>query len=197
MITFSRIRKRWRVLRALGRNPLVRLSDRVEAAIMALVLAASLAAIPLAAAVGDQVSAERGRAYAAQANARHLVDAIAMGQTTASYAGSKVTVTHARWRVGSADHVASLATDRPASDGDHIGVWVDGQGNLANPPTPAWRATVDGAVIAAGVWLAATVSAVALFALLRRFIDRVRYTGWDRDIAKLVGDDGGRASRRP
>src|SRR4029077_3894617 len=57
---------RWRLAQALGRNPLVRASDRIEVAVMALAVAVSLAAMPIAGAIGTAVRDEQSRVYAAE-----------------------------------------------------------------------------------------------------------------------------------
>jgi hypothetical protein len=67
---------RWRLAHALGRNPLVRVSDRVELAAIALAVAVSIGMIPVACAIGGTVTeaqagttrAELGQAHAAASN---------------------------------------------------------------------------------------------------------------------------------
>jgi hypothetical protein len=44
-------------------------------------------------------------------------------------------------------------------------------------------------------WLAVTAATALLVALVRQGLERARYTGWNRDIASLVHDDGGRTNR--
>lgn len=62
---------RWRLIRAVGRrNPLVRMSDRLEAAILILVFTVSLAAVLVAVAAGDAVHTQCTSAYAEQAQSR-------------------------------------------------------------------------------------------------------------------------------
>ena len=47
---------RWRLAQALGRNPLVRVSDRVELAVIALAVAVSIGMVPVACAIGGTVT---------------------------------------------------------------------------------------------------------------------------------------------
>ena len=69
---------RWRLAHALGRNPLVRVSDRLELAAIVLAVAVSIAMIPVACAVGDAVTetqaaathADQGQAPAAAIDPR-------------------------------------------------------------------------------------------------------------------------------
>ena len=46
---------RWRLAQLRGRNPLVRTSDRIEVAVMALAIVASLAVVPFAGAIGTAI----------------------------------------------------------------------------------------------------------------------------------------------
>ena len=62
MDTFTVRLPRWPVLlRLLGRDPLVRTTDRIEALVLVLVVALSLLAAPITAAVGTAVTAHDGR----------------------------------------------------------------------------------------------------------------------------------------
>jgi hypothetical protein len=69
---------RWRLAQALGRNPLVRVSDRLLLAAVALAVAVSIGMIPVACAFGGTVTeaqaettrAELGQAQAAASNSR-------------------------------------------------------------------------------------------------------------------------------
>ena len=76
MDTFTVRLPRWPILlRLLGRDPLVRTTDRIEALVLVLAVVVSLLAIPIAAAVGTAVYDSRRQAYAEQAHTRHTVAA--------------------------------------------------------------------------------------------------------------------------
>jgi hypothetical protein len=49
---------------------------------------------------------------------------------------------------------------------------------------------------AAGFWLAVTAIAALFVALVRRGLRHARNTAWNREIAVLVHDDGGRTGRQ-
>ena len=55
MQTFTLLPERWWVVRVFGRNPLVRLSDRVGVLLVLLACAVSIIAAPVAGAVGTAV----------------------------------------------------------------------------------------------------------------------------------------------
>jgi hypothetical protein len=73
---------------------------------------------------------------------------------------------------------------------------VDSNGRQVSPPAGAWQAGADAVVAAAGLWLCVIAAATLLVTLARRGLRRARYAGWNRDIATLVHDDGGRTNRR-
>jgi hypothetical protein len=187
---------RWRLAQARGRSPLVRTSDRIEVAVMALAVAVLLAAMPVAGAIGTAVHDGHARAYAAEQQDRHRVAATATKDSTASPRGA-VSVVAARWQVGDVENAGSFTWNSPVENGSSVDIWVDRQGRHVGPPTPSWHAGVDAIVAAVGFLLSVTAVAALLVASARRLLRRTRYAGWNRDIASLVHDDGGRTNRRP
>lgn len=173
---------RWRLAQARGRNALVRTSDRIEVAIMALAIAISLTAIPFAGAIGTAVHEAQARTYAAEQQTRH--------RATTTTEDNAV----ARWQVGDAENAGAL--DAAVKDGSSLDVWVDRNGRHVGPPAPSWQAGADAVVAAVGFWLSVTALAALLVAAVRPFLRRARYGGWNRDIASLVHDDGGRTKRQ-
>ena len=76
MDTFTVRLPRWPILlRLLGRDPLVRTTDRIEALVLVLAVVVSLLAAPIAAAIGTAVYDTSRRTYAEQAHTRHTVAA--------------------------------------------------------------------------------------------------------------------------
>jgi hypothetical protein len=182
---------RWRLAQALGRNPLVRTSDRIEVALMALAVAIGLAAVPVAGAIGTAVHDGQSRIYAEEQLSRHKVAATATDDSTARPKG-QVAVVQARWQVGDPENAGNY----PVKYGASNDIWVDRQGRHVSAPAPSWQAGADAVGAAVGFWLAVTAAATLLFGLIRRCLKRARYAGWNRDIASLVHDDGGRTNRR-
>jgi Flp pilus assembly protein TadB len=184
---------RWRLAQALGRNPLVRASDRIEVAVMAVAVAVSLAAMPIAGAIGTAVHDEQSRVYAAERQDRQRVAAATTEDSAASPKGPDAVV-QARWQVGDVENAGAYTWDSPAKDGTSTDIWVDRQGRHVSAPAPSWQAGVDAVGAAAGFWLSVTAAAALLIALVRRCLKHARYAGWNRDIASLV-HDGGRTNR--
>jgi hypothetical protein len=172
---------RWRLAQARGRNALVRTSDRVEVAVMALAIAVSLAAMPVAGAIGTAVHDAHAKTYAAERQDRHKAE------TTAKDSAAP------RWQVGDVENAGAFSL---VKEGPSLDVWVDRNGRRVAPPAPSWQAGADAIVAAMVFWLSVTAVAALLVALVRRGLKRARYAGWNREIASLVDDDGGKTNRR-
>src|ERR1700741_1319540 len=115
----------WWVLRACGRNPLVRGIDRLELLIIVLGILVVLVATALAGALGTAVHDARSRVYIAQAQARHAVTARAMDDSTVvlSVDDNAATRVTARWQVNGSEHTSVLNWDHAVKSGDPLMIW--------------------------------------------------------------------------
>lgn len=77
MLTFTLDPRRWPLICAFCRNPLVRVTDRLEALVIVLAIVVSLPAAPSAGAVGTAVYDTRRQQYEAEVLTEHAADAIA------------------------------------------------------------------------------------------------------------------------
>jgi len=186
---------RWRLAQVRGRNPLVRTSDRIDVVVMALAVALSLFSVPVAGAIATAVHDDRAHVYAAERQDRHRVAATATSDSPTSPRGS-VSVVQARWQFGDVENAGAFTSDAPVKQGSSVDIWVDGKGRHVSAPAPTWQAGVDATGAAVAFWLSVTAAAALLVALVRQGLKRARYAGWNRDIASLVHDDGGRTNRR-
>jgi hypothetical protein len=183
---------RWRLAQVRGRNPLVRTSDRIEVVVMVLAIAVSLAVLPFAGAIGTAVHDEHAQTYAAERQDRHRVLAPATDDRAQSPKGPTA-VMQAWFRAGDVENAGAYI---PAKDSSKADIWVDRDGRHVGPPPPTWQAGFDAVVAAVGFWLSVTAVAALLVALLRLGLNHTRYAAWNRDIASLVHDDGGRTNPR-
>jgi hypothetical protein len=196
MQRFSLDPSRSRTIRALGGNPLLRTSDRIEALVVLAAVVVALIAAPIAGAAGTAAHDARSRAYTEQAQHRHLVTATVTnpgGTTVRPYLISSVA--QVRWRTDGIDHVGAVPRDEPTKAGDRVDVWVDDRGDVTSSPGTALRAVVDSFGIALALWLGAVAAAAAVVAFARYWLNRARRAEWDREIGILVGHDGGRTNR--
>ncbi|MDT5146984.1 MAG: hypothetical protein QOC58_1629, partial [Mycobacterium sp.] len=105
METFTLDPRRWRVARIVGRNPLLRRSDRIEALVVLLALVASLAVIPLAGVVGAVAYGTRECLYSQEAQERHRVVATV---SEVIIEDSGTTVVQARWPTASGEQTGAV-----------------------------------------------------------------------------------------
>jgi hypothetical protein len=172
----------WWVLRACGRNPLVRGIDRLELLIIALGILVVVVAAALAGALGTAVHDARSRVYIEQAQARHAVTARAMEDST--------------FMLRVAEHTSVLNWDHVVKSGDPLTIWVDRDGRHVDAPAPTSRAAADAVGIAYAAWQTVALAVAGLVCWGRRRLDRRRDSAWERDIRCLIDDDGGRTNRR-
>jgi len=190
-------------VRAFGRNPLLRWTDRLEACVIVFAIVAALAATPVCAAAAAGVYRSRLQLYGAQSRARHTVTAtvvepgpplhtphatsgavLVMWLDTADGArGGEVQVAHTGWMSG----------NRAVNAGDRLDIWVDDAGTLAAAPTPPSQAGLDAVGFGAGIWIVATLGLMAAVGMSRSPLNRIRHVQWEREIRGFA--DGGRSNR--
>ncbi len=193
MDTFTLSVGRCWILRALGRSPLVRFSDRVEAVVLLLVVVTALVVTPVAGAIGTAAYEARARLYTEEAQTRQTVAATAIDDSTLIVEqDAKAFRTNARWHANGVEHFGSVESAQQTKAGDQMDVWVDASGDQVAAPTPTSRAGIDAMFAAAGAWLIAMAGVAGLSMVVRSWLTRRRYRGWDREWAALVSDDGGR-----
>jgi hypothetical protein len=189
MQAFSFSPTRWRTIRAFGANPLVRISDRIEAIVVVSAVAISLLAAPVADAIGTAVHDARSRVFAEEAHTRQPTRAI-VTTTRRSAAGARPyidsTIVEARWLVEGMEHTDTFSSKRAVTVGDQIDVWVNDTGERVGPPPPASQAVVEAVWVGVLLWLVVVGAAVALAALVRWRLDCRHETDWEREIAGLA-----------
>lgn len=182
---------RWPVFEAFRRNPLLRASDRIEAAAMAVAVIVSLLAISVACALGTAVHDAQRATYAQQHHSRQPVTATITDDPAAHKISRTNTVTMtARWSAAGAEHTGAVTTHTAAKPGDHVTIWVDNTGALTDEPTPASRAEIDAVTAALFAWTAVTTTASLLLGAVRVLCNRIRAIGWQNGIDALISHEG-------
>jgi hypothetical protein len=185
----------WPVLRLFSRNPLIRTSDRIETAVATLAGLVVVIAAACAGVIGTMIHDAETQNYLEQARTRHVLVASAVEDSTpAGPGGTAASAVHARWQVNGLDHTDILASQYAVKAGEPLHIWVDGNGNLVDQPTPLARAATDAWTAASVGWLIVVVAAAHMVAIVRAHVRRMRYGQWDREIRSLVEDDGGRTN---
>jgi hypothetical protein len=184
----------WWVLRACGRNPLVRGSDRLELLITALGILFVLVAAACSGALGTAVHDARSNVYTAQAQTRRTVIARAIDDSTIVFGDDEYPTVrvNARWQANGTDHTGSFTLPRAVKTGDPLSIWADANGNRVDAPTPTSQAGVDAVGVAYTAWLTMALAAAGLICWGRSRLERLRDSAWEREIRCLVDDDSGR-----
>jgi hypothetical protein len=194
--TFTVRLPQWPIFGLFRRNPLVRASDRVEALVMAVAVMVSLLAVPVAAAAGTAIHDSRRDIYAQEHHSRHLLTATITDDAAARNISRTNTATMAaRWSAAGAEHTGAVTVQSATKSGDHLAIWVDDNGALADEPTPTTRAAVDAVAAALFMWAGVTTAAAILLAGTRAVCDRIRASRWQHAIDSLVGRDGHKPSQ--
>ena len=173
-----------RVLRGrrLDRNPLRRRSDRVETAVLGVLLAIFLAAAPFAAhAAGSWAWATFAREAQAQQAKVHQVPATLLAAApiwTSTTAPDVV----ARWRAPDGQaRTGEVFVPAGAAAGSTILVWINRAGQLADPPLGTSQLATRAQLAAYGAAGSLAVVLIAAGWLARRSLDRRRLAAWDSD----------------
>jgi hypothetical protein len=183
------------VVRLLGRNQLVRSSDRVESFAVALAVIVVAVAVPFAAAFGTSVKEVRSLTYARQEVSRHQTTASAIADARLHEQLNRESFdVKARWSAVDGVHVGTVSVPDMVRAGDRFDIWIDANGNAAEPPTPRSRAAAEAVGWAALSWIAVAAVVAAGVHALRRRLNIARYADWDRYLNSLAGNDGGRAN---
>jgi hypothetical protein len=186
-------RRTWWVVRAFGRNPLLRGTDRIEACVIVLAILLALATSGVCAAAGVAVFRSHVRLYAEQAHARHTVAATVIEASDQTHAPHTTSVAvRASWPVGAVVRTHWYRTNRAVRAGDRIDIWVDSAGSPAAPPTPESEAGFQAVGVGAAIWIAVILGLMGCVAMTRSPLNRIRLGQWEREIASLA--DGGQTN---
>jgi putative intracellular protease/amidase len=176
----GRFTRRWR----LDRNPVRRATDRVETAVLALLVAAFLIGAPFAVlATGAWVHGMARQAQLTQEAARRQVTAVVLAVTPADVgAGAIILQAQARWKAPDG-HVVSHEVPVPSGTaaGGKVQVWTDLSGDFTTAPLLDSQVAeqTDTAETLAVPGLAAALALAA--ALIRWALNRRRMAAWDAD----------------
>ena len=174
--------------RLLGRHPLVRTSDRIEALAVVLAVLMAVIAVPVVGAMGTAIHETRSRVYAEQALTRHVVKANAIEHSEAVPYGNAVDLNvKARWNAFGGNHVEVVPVTSAVKAGEVVDVWVDETGHRVAAPSPSGRAGEEALGAAVVVWLCFVGVVVGCVVFSRHRLNRTRYAAWDRDLKMLSG----------
>ncbi len=179
-----------------GHNPLTRFGDRVEAALLVLVFAGALLALPFAAAFGSETYASQTARAEQERTTRHpatAVSLVAAPSQTYSTDGAgapagQTTIPAAWFDARGARHTGDVLADAGSPAGTHVSVWLDQRGELANEPLSPSTSAADGVFAAILLWVAITGALAAVYGAGRLAVSRLHSAAWDRAWAEARHD---------
>ncbi len=178
-------------VRLLGRNPLVRSSDRIEVMVLSLAVLLTVVAVPVAGAIGTSVYDAHARVYAEEAQTRHQVTATAIEDGTVVMQPKSLSFTaRATWSAAGRDHSDIVMWQDQAKAGDQQSIWVNADGAKVGPPSSSGDAAADAVGLAINVWLGVAAASAGLVYLVRRGLDHRRYAQWDCEFNASRENDG-------
>jgi hypothetical protein len=170
----------WRRWRPDG-NPLRRTSDRIEAVLLAILIAAFLCGAPLAAiaagraAAADRMQAEHGAYRVAAVLLQH-----APGKSHPMFQAPLEPTVPARWKApDGTPRTGEIYAPVGAAAGSTVLVWTDRSGQLTASPLQQGD-LVEDVALAASLATIAVAAVLAVVGLLTRWVlDRRRLAAWD------------------
>ena len=176
----SRVVRRWRP----DSNPLRRTSDRIEAVLLAILMAAFLCGAPLAGiAAGRAAAASNMRAEHALAGV-HRVAAVllhqAPGKSHPMFQAPLEPLVPARWKAPDGTlRTGEIYAPAGAAAGSTVLVWTDRSGRLTASPLQHGD-VIEEVALAASLATIAVAAVLAVLGLVTRWVlDRRRLAAWD------------------
>jgi hypothetical protein len=189
------LRLRW-YLRALGRNQLIRASDRLEALSVLAVVVFALCAVPVAGQVGDLTYDASMRTVNEQTQSRHSVDAeVIQGSVGMPADFESSAYVRVQWRDGTTMRSELVVSPATVTAGETVTIWLDDAGKVASAPLTAFDAKVNAVGVTGAVWFAVVACSALVAFFSRRALDRSRARAWERELYLLAHNDDGWANR--
>jgi hypothetical protein len=184
-VTSFAAKARW-YRRALGVNPLIRLTDRLEAFAVLAVIATALGVVPAASSAETMVYDAGVRTSQEQTHARHSVDALVVDGEGVPTDLNTPAYVQARWQEGTHTRTESVVGPATVQPGDRMTVWLDESGKVVAAPLRVGDAKVNSMVAAGTLWITVVVLAALVAFGIRRGLDRTRARSWERELRVLA-----------
>ena len=188
--------RRW-PFHGLGRNDLLRRSDRVESLSVMIFGVLAIIAMPLAASVAASVYDLEVADQSERAASIHQATATVVRQPEAleDYALHTYWSVPIRWDVDGASREGATISDVKSKVGDQLPIWLDRDGTLTTAPVTTESASADAVCVALIVWTAVIGVCGGVLQLIRWRLDASRFDQWEREFRLLADDGGGRTPR--
>ncbi|WP_284740485.1 Rv1733c family protein [Amycolatopsis sp. RTGN1] len=175
-----------------GRDTVARPSDRIQAAVLTVVILSSLVAAAGAVLLGIGIHAGEADDSREQIASRYVATAVLVGDGPApgtvgrSGTPGESGPAPAFWitrdgqrRTGEVDAPAGTVA------GNEVAIWLDATGTPTDHPLAPAAATIDAVVIATGLWAGVVFLLAGLYFGVVMVLDRFRFADWQREWAAL------------
>jgi hypothetical protein len=176
-----------------GRSPLVRGTDRVEARIFSLLVAAMLIMIPVVGIVIANVQSTQVAVAQQQLAERTMVtatldaDPMVADSGWGEYSYIAPSTAPATWEFRGVEHHGDVQITGAEVAGDEVQVWVDRAGAVTLQPMSVSAAEFSAVFAGVALYMFALMIAGGVFALAHWSIERTRSREWSRDIEAFLG----------
>jgi hypothetical protein len=179
-----------------GRNPLTRVGDRVEAVLLALLVAGALLALPFAAAFGSDTYAAQTARAEQERTTHHPATAVSLAAASsqtystdgAGAPAGQTTVPAAWFDARGSRHTGDVLADAGSPAGTRVPVWLDQRGELTTEPLSPATSAADGVFASILLWVAVTGARAGLYSAARFVLGRLHSAAWDRAWAEARHD---------
>ncbi|WP_285639527.1 hypothetical protein [Lentzea sp. NBRC 102530] len=178
-----------------GRNELATAGDRLEGALLALVVAVAVLAVPVAAAAGSEFHARQRDRVVSEQDTRWPAEAVLLENAAAPQRVDdrgtvlETTPVPAEWRAPDGEtRQGEVQAHHGAPAGSTVPIWVDHDGVVTPPPLSRWGALLNAIGLALAVWGGATAVTAVLYALTRFAHTRSRRRRWEREWRQVSRD---------
>jgi hypothetical protein len=185
------------------RNSLRRGIDRLEGAVLAVIVLIGLMLVPILLALGSLTYTNLAETAAREAEERAETvatlteNAPAPSTTTPEDGSSSKTAVPAGWRTpDGARHTGRVWADDGLQTGAKVDVWVDEKGRLVTEPTTSTDALLTATVTGVIGWLAAASLLTVTQLGLHRMFNRRRFHAWTQEWVR-VEPEWSKRHRRP
>lgn len=184
-------------VRYVGRHPLVRPSDRLEAWVVLMASLVAVLTVPFAAAIGAAMHDQQLEVSVRQTAERHTVVAMVTADGALEAQPGRVRFgAPVRWSVGPTAHRGWLEAANRLKPGDRATVWVNNFGEQVGPPLSSEKVTMMAIATAALAWLVVVAVLYTAVCAVRWHLDRVRYAAWAREWQTVDRDDNAHRKNR-
>lgn len=176
-----------------GRSPLVRRTDRFEAHVFSLLVAAMLIMVPVAGVVIANVQSTQVALAQQQLAERTMVtatldaDPVVANSGWGEFSYVAPSTAPATWEFRGVEHHGDVQITGSEGAGDEVQVWVDRAGAVTLQPTSVSAAEFSSVLAGVAVYMFALLIACGLFALAHWGIERARSREWSREIEAFLG----------